>query len=185
MSFPYISCKLLSESCYHDIYIARYVTMLKFQTHQIYLIYINGLKNKPVQSLCSESRFNNDCWIGNEIFNLTQDGMKFFEGLFGFPYPFGKYDQIFCPEYSSGAMENAGAVTLNDEYIFKEEVPLSTRDSRQNTILHELSHMWFGDLVTMRWWDDLWLNESFAEFISHLCQSHIKHLPEVDVWVSF
>lgn len=108
-----------------------------------------------------------------EYFELTRRGMAFYEDLFGHEYPFSKYDQIFCPEYSTGAMENAGAVTLNDVYVFKEEVPLASRSGFHNTVLHELSHMWFGDLVTMKWWDDLWLNESFAEFVSHLCLHHV------------
>ena len=87
--------------------------------------------------------------------------MAFFEAFFGYPFPFTKYDMIFCPEYNQGAMENPGAITINDvAYIFKEKVTLQAFSRRAQTIVHELAHMWFGDLVTMQWWDGLWLNES-------------------------
>lgn len=104
----------------------------------------------------------------DEIFEVTAAGFDFFEDLFDYPYPFGgKYDQLFVPEFVSGAMENAGAVTIHEAYIFRSKVTDNARESRTETILHELSHMWFGDLVTMKWWDDLWLNESFATYISN------------------
>ena len=82
-------------------------------------------------------------------------------------YPFGKYDQLFVPEYNAGAMENAGCVTFLEDYVFRSRVTDSAREDRAETILHEMAHMWFGDLVTMRWWDDLWLNESFADLGRH------------------
>eukprot|EP00331_Platyophrya_macrostoma_P021169 CAMPEP_0176469934 /NCGR_PEP_ID=MMETSP0127-20121128/40167_1 /TAXON_ID=938130 /ORGANISM="Platyophrya macrostoma, Strain WH" /LENGTH=863 /DNA_ID=CAMNT_0017864155 /DNA_START=190 /DNA_END=2781 /DNA_ORIENTATION=+ len=124
-----------------------------------------------------------------EIFEITRANMKFYEDFFGYPYPFSKYDQIFCPEYNMGAMENPGCVTLNDLYIFKEKATVQQRSGRANTIVHELAHMWFGDLVTMKWWDDLWLNESFAEFISHLAMARtrdrMKTIKYSDVWLDF
>src|SRR5699024_1481266 len=98
-------------------------------------------------------------------------GFDVFEEHFGVAYPFGSYDQAFVPEYNIGAMENAGCVTFRDEYVFRSRVTSAALRSRDNTILHELAHMWFGDLVTMTWWDDLWLNESFAEYASHFAQS--------------
>ena len=103
----------------------------------------------------------------DDILLLTRQGFEFFESAFGYPYPFGKYDQLFVPEYNMGAMENAGCVTFRDEYIFRSRQTVAAYETRANTILHEMAHMWFGDLVTMRWWDDLWLNESFAEWASH------------------
>ena len=103
----------------------------------------------------------------DDIFEITKQGFEFFEDAFDMPYPFGKYDQLFVPEYNMGAMENAGCVTFRDEIIFRSQDRRSAYEGRANTILHEMAHMWFGDLVTMRWWDDLWLNESFAEWAAH------------------
>ena len=102
----------------------------------------------------------------DEIFEVTRQGFDFFHAAFGVRYPFGKYDQLFVPEYKAGAMENAGCVTFLEDYIFRSRVTDSARERRAETILHEMAHMWFGDLVTMRWWDDLWLNESFATWAS-------------------
>jgi aminopeptidase N len=107
----------------------------------------------------------------DEIFEVTKQGFDFYHEAFGIRYPFGKYDQLFVPEFKEGAMENAGAVTILESYIFRSRVTDFARERRAETILHELAHMWFGDLVTMRWWDDLWLNESFATWASTLCQA--------------
>jgi aminopeptidase N len=104
----------------------------------------------------------------DEIFEITRNGLDFFERRFGHRYPFGKYDQLFVPEFASGAMENAGCVTHNERMVFRSKVTDAQRMGRAETILHEMAHMWFGDLVTMRWWDDLWLNESFAEYMGYL-----------------
>ena len=100
----------------------------------------------------------------DELIKVTEQGFEFFEEAFGYPYPFGKYDQLFVPEYNMGAMENAGCVTFRDEYLPRSRQDRSFYEFRAEVILHEMAHMWFGDLVTMKWWDDLWLNESFAEW---------------------
>jgi len=105
------------------------------------------------------------------VMDVTRSGFAFFEELFDRVYPFAKYDQLFVPEFNAGAMENAGAVTITEQYVFRSKVPEAAIERRALTILHELAHMWFGDLVTMRWWDDLWLNESFAEYASTRCQA--------------
>ena len=127
-----------------------------------------------------------NCGEPEEIFKITIAGMEWYKEYFGLPYQFSKYDQIFCPEYNMGAMENVGLVTHNEYYCWKEEPTIRRRTGFAITILHELAHMWFGDLVTMSWWDDLWLNESFATFISHLCLDKAKGLEHYTTsWILF
>jgi aminopeptidase N len=103
----------------------------------------------------------------DEIFELTKGFLDRFHQLFGVRYPFGKYGQAFVPEFNAGAMENPGLVTFRDEMLYRSAVTDVEREQRASTIAHEMAHMWFGDLVTMRWWDDLWLNESFAEYMGY------------------
>ena len=118
-----------------------------------------------------------------EIFEVTRQGFDFFHGAFGVRYAFGKYDQLFVPEYKAGAMENAGAVTFLEDYIFRSRVTDFAREIRAETILHEMAHMWFGDLVTMRWWDDLWLNESFATWAAAIAQAEATRW--ATAWTTF
>ena len=119
----------------------------------------------------------------DEIFLLTKQGFEFYERTFDTPYPFAKYDQLFVPEFNAGAMENAGCVTFLEDYVFRSRVTDAAYEQRSNTILHELAHMWFGNLVTMHWWDDLWLNESFAEWASHYANVNATRF--TDAWTTF
>jgi aminopeptidase N len=125
----------------------------------------------------------------DELLEITKQGFAFFEDAFDYPYPFAadggtrKYDQAYVPEYNMGAMENAACVTFRDEYLPRSRQTHAFYEQRANTVLHEMAHMWFGDLVTMRWWDDLWLNESFAEWASHHAMT--KATKYRDAWTGF
>ncbi len=119
----------------------------------------------------------------DELFDITKRGLDFFAEMFDYPYYMDTYDQVFCPEYKFGAMENLGCVTYTENFIFRSKVTEAERERRAEVILHEMSHMWFGDLVTMRWWDDLWLNESFATYMAYLAKERATRF--TNSWVSF
>ncbi|MBQ0829232.1 aminopeptidase N [Streptomyces tagetis] len=135
----------------------------------------------PLGALCRKGLAPH--FDAEDVFLVTKQGLDFFHDHVDYPYPFGKYDQAFVPEYNLGAMENPGLVTFREEFIFRGKVTQASYESRANVILHEMAHMWFGDLVTMEWWDDLWLKESFADFMGAF--SLVGATRFTDGWITF
>ena len=163
--------------------ISSYITALVAGPYEVVrdeLTSSNG-KTIPLGIFARKSMF--DYLDADYIFDITKKGFAYFEDKFQVPYPFDKYDQLFVPEFNAGAMENAGAVTFTETYVFRGTVSDAIRERRVVTILHELAHMWFGDLVTMRWWNDLWLNESFAEWASTIATAEATEWTEA--WTTF
>jgi aminopeptidase N len=143
--------------------------------------YRDGDRVIPLSLYCRESLAQH---LDTEVvFDETRAGFAFFEKAFHYPYPFAKYDQCFVPEFNAGAMENAGCITHHEDYIFRSRVPEVAYERRAVTVLHEMAHMWFGDLVTMTWWNDLWLNESFAEYASTLATAEATRW--TGAWTTF
>ncbi|HWJ67518.1 MAG TPA: aminopeptidase N [Nocardioides sp.] len=151
--------------------------------HEVQDVYEGKHGTIPLGHYCRQSLKDYLERDREEIVTLTKQGFEFFEDAFGYPYPFGKYDQLYVPEYNMGAMENAGCVTLRDEYLPRSRQPRSFYEFRASVILHEMAHMWFGDLVTMKWWDDLWLNESFAEWACYHAEALATSYD--DAWTGF
>ncbi|MEV0978150.1 aminopeptidase N [Streptomyces sp. NPDC049915] len=135
----------------------------------------------PLGALCRKGLAKH--FDADDVFLVTKQGLDFFHEHFDYPYPFGKYDQAFVPEYNLGAMENPGLVTFREEYIFRGKVTQASYEARANVILHEMAHMWFGDLVTMVWWDDLWLKESFADFMGTFANVGATRFE--NAWITF
>jgi aminopeptidase N len=137
----------------------------------------------PLRIFCRKSLRDYMDRDAEQLFDLTKHGFAFYNETFRVTYPFGKYDQVFCPAYNAGAMENVAAVTFTDDLVFRGQVTRPQKARRAETLLHEMAHMWFGDLVTMKWWDDLWLNESFATWASNLCLAEATDF--VEAWTTF
>jgi aminopeptidase N len=158
---------------------------VQFKESQIISTYVTAIVAGPYQHVHDEYVGEKTIPLGiyarksffhhvdaDNIFKVTKQGFAYFEKTFGLAYPFGKYDQLAVAEYNWGAMENVGCVTFHEDVlIFRSKVTESKHLGRASTILHEMAHMWFGDLVTMKWWEDLWLNESFAEWASYMATS--------------
>ena len=159
-----------------------YVTaIVAGEYHEVLDTYVGKHGEIPLGHYCRQSMV--PYFDTAELVEVTRQGFEFFEEAFEFPYPFGKYDQLYVPEFNNGAMENVGCVTLRDDYLPRGRQAKWFYEQRANTILHEMAHMWFGDLVTMKWWDDLWLNESFAEWASH--HASVKATSYDEMWTGF
>jgi aminopeptidase N len=161
--------------------LSTYVTaVVAGEYHEVLDTYEGKHGDIPLGHYCRQSMVP---YFDDELVQITKQGFAFFEDAFDYPYPFHKYDQLYVPEFNNGAMENAGCITLRDEYLPRSHQARWFFEQRANTVLHEMAHMWFGDLVTMRWWDDLWLNESFAEWAAH--HSAVKATTYDESWTGF
>ncbi|MFE1953891.1 aminopeptidase N [Streptomyces sp. NPDC059524] len=149
--------------------------------HYVTDTYTRGDLEIPLGAMCRKGLA--PYFDADDVFLVTKQGLDFFHENFDYPYPFGKYDQAFVPEYNLGAMENPGMVTFREEFIFRGKVTQASYERRANVILHEMAHMWFGDLVTMQWWDDLWLKESFADFMGSF--SMVEATRFKNGWITF
>ncbi|MEO9326176.1 aminopeptidase N [Nocardioides sp. C4-1] len=159
-----------------------YVTaVVAGEYHAVFDTYRGSYDDIPLGLYCRQSIVEH--LDRDELVKITSQSFAFFEEKFAMAYPFEKYDQLFVPEYNMGAMENAGCVTLRDEYLPRSRQPRSFYEFRCSVITHEMAHMWFGDLVTMKWWDDLWLNESFAEWACYWCEAEATDF--TDAWTGF
>ncbi|MFF5478398.1 aminopeptidase N [Streptomyces sp. NPDC012935] len=164
--------------------ISSYITALIVGPyHSVHSVYEKDGQSVPLGIYCRPSLA--EYLDSDAIFEVTRQGFDWFQEKFDYAYPFKKYDQLFVPEFNAGAMENAGAVTIRDQYVFRSKVTGAAYEGRAETILHELAHMWFGDLVTMEWWNDLWLNESFATYTSIACQAHHPDSRWPQAWTTF